>query len=393
MDRRRLLKLTAAGMLLPAGVLEQSAIAAAAKKNGRRLILVQLAGANDGLNTLVPFTNDHYYELRPVIGLSRDQLIPLSDELALHDALKPLMPLWEQGELAWVQGLGYPQPNRSHFKSIALWESGGDGQRDGRQGWITHDIEHRYSRQIYDPHGISLVGDMGLFASDTGRWMSMSSASQFAKVDAPLAKNIPGAPVHIKLVIKRMQELHHSLASMSSKLDNTPEVKKIRGGKLGEQLQQVVKLIRAGVDTPVYRVKLDGFDTHENQLGRHANLLRQLAIGLTGLKRVLVEDNEWTNTVIMTYSEFGRRAAENMNKGTDHGTAAPHLITGGAITGGLYGRQPDLAVLSDGDPAFTLDYRALYDRVLLEWFAIDDNQFNKHRQSELSGLLSQSQRG
>jgi len=185
-----------------------------------------------------------------------------------------------------------------------------------------------------------------------------------------------------------MQELHHTLGSLSIKLRKAPAVKELPGGTLGNQLAQVLQLIQAGVDTPVYRVQLGGFDTHDYQLGRHTRLLKQLSGAINGFTRALQSDGEWDNTLVMTYSEFGRRAAENFSGGTDHGTAAPHLLTGGRIRGGLYGTAPDLSVLIDGDPDFTLDYRCLYERVLRDWFEIKKNRFAEFSTPDLQEIMS-----
>lgn len=388
MNRRTLLKSLSAAMILPVGLSPlQTLLAANAVGTGRRLVLIELTGANDGLNTLVPINNDHYHRLRPAIGLTKSQVISLEDDVAMHQSMRPLMKLWQRGELAWVQGLGYPQPNRSHFKSIALWESGGDGAKEGRSGWLTHDIEHQLGRRITDAHGISLKGDLNLFNSSGGRWMSMASASQIESTSVPLPSSGKQYNATLDLVAGKMHELHHTLDSLSSKLKKAPAVKSIGAGVLGNQLSQVVRLIRSGVDTPVYRVQLGGFDTHKNQLGRHAALLKQLAKSIAGMRNALEKDDEWQNTLVMTYSEFGRRAAENNAGGTDHGTAAPHLITGGAVKGGLYGKAPDLGVLIDGDPAHTMDYRAVYEQVLRNWFGVESNQFVPYVSPNLQGLL------
>jgi len=185
MLRRNILKLLAAGSLLPAGLGSiQSLYAANAVANGKRLILVELAGANDGLNTLVPVKNDYYHRLRPSIGLSVNDTTSLNDDYALHSSLNPLMKLWDNGQMAWVQGLGYPKANRSHFKSIELWETGGDGLSNGRLGWMTHDIEHKLGRKVNDAHGISLKGGLRIFTSDSGRWMSVNSTSQIETRDS-----------------------------------------------------------------------------------------------------------------------------------------------------------------------------------------------------------------
>lgn len=389
MNRRSLLKSIAAGLTLPMCLTPlQKLMAAQGIANGRRLVLVELSGANDGLNTLVPINNDHYHRLRPSIGLNKNDVISIDDQIAFHAALKPLMRLWNKGEMAWVQGLGYPQPNRSHFASIALWETGGDGNRAGRNGWVTHDIEHRLGRTVGDAHGVSLKGDLNLFASQSGRWMSLQSTSQIESGNMALPESGKRYNETLDRVSEKMQELHFTLASLSAKIRKAPALKQLPGGGLGVQFAQVLQLIHAGIDTPVYRVQLNGFDTHDSQLRRHAKLLRQLSDAINGFSRVLQSDGEWDNTLIMTYSEFGRRAAENLSGGTDHGTAAPHLITGGRIRGGLYGTAPNLSKLIDGDLAHSTDYRSLYDRVLGDWFDIEANQFAEFSTPELQELIS-----
>lgn len=338
-----------------------------ADANTRRLVLVELAGANDGLNTLVPYDNDHYHQLRPTLGLGAQQVLRISENLGLNKALGSLMPLWENGSIAWIQGLGYPQANRSHFQSIAYWEKANDGRSSRRkQGWMTHSIEHRLSRPILDPHGISLSGDLSLFASDTGRWLSTNNVRQL--IDGSLPDVPSGEPDHptLDLLQGRLRTLKQTLAQMEDRLGKTADIQPFDGGGFGEQLRQVALMIAAGLDTPVYRVRLGGFDTHENQLQRHARLLQTLASGLNSFAQHLQRLSEWHNTVVMTYSEFGRRAGENRSGGTDHGTAAPHLVIGGDIQGGLYGEMPDLGTLTNGDPGFTMDYRALYHRVLVD---------------------------
>lgn len=390
MNRRQLLRLLAVGAAAPAGLsLFNNALAQSAAKSGKRLVLVELTGANDGLNTLVPVTNDHYHKNRPTLGLGQKEVTRLDDDFSINQSLDPLMKLWDQGSMAWVHGLGYPSANRSHFKSISFWETGGDGNREGKQGWLTHDIEHRLGRTVNDAHGISMVGDMNLFRSDTGRWLSMTSPEQFLVKREPVSVKTSTVNPALKLVTERMAELEKSLYGLSSKLDQTPQSRRLPGGELGAQLQQVVRMIRAGVDTPVFRVQLGGFDTHENQNYQHRNLLKNLAQALTAFATVLQNDGEWDNTLVMTYSEFGRRATENRSGGTDHGTAAPHLLLGGAINSGLYGTPTDLGNIEfDGDPEFTMDYRALYSQVLNSWFGITQNSFMGYADQRLNSLIS-----
>jgi uncharacterized protein (DUF1501 family) len=389
MNRRQLLQLALSAMTCTSHPQAFASQLPGQSNAGRRLILVELAGANDGLNTLVPYRNENYRRLRPTLSLPRRQTVALSDDFAMHESLTPLMSLWNQGQMAWLHGLGYPKPNRSHFKSIALWESGGDGHRQRRSGWLTHDIEHNLQRQVLDPHGISITEDLNLFASDSGRWLSMTSPEQFDSVSKSGAVRATPVNQSIAMVKDRMQALEASLTGLSAKLQqSTVSAPRLSGGELGYQLEQVVRLIRAGLDTPVYRVRLNGFDTHENQLYRHSSLLSQLATALEGFQQALVADGEWNNTIVATYSEFGRRVWENKSHGTDHGTAAPHFLLGGNINGGLYGSAPDINYLNAGeDPVFTLDYRALYTEILGSWFNMENNAFGQYRSDTIAGLI------
>ncbi|MBX2823480.1 MAG: DUF1501 domain-containing protein [Gammaproteobacteria bacterium] len=354
----------------------------------RRLVLVELSGANDGLNTLVPFKDERYHALRPNLGLHERDLISLNPDFGLHNELQPLMATWEAGELALVQGLGYPAPNRSHFSSIQLWETGGDGNRQQQQGWLTHDIEHRYPMAALDAHGICFDGRMGVFNSASGNWLSMSSATQFS--DAPDIQTVQGSTGNPSLdaVLASGRTLKQSIDAISTRMERANLSSGIRSSALAGQMNHVVNMINAGVNTPVLKVSLSGFDTHENQQGRHRNLMRSLAVALGGLRRELKQSGEWDNTLVMTYSEFGRRAGENRSGGTDHGTASVHFVAGGRVKGGLYGNHPDLGQLVDDDLVHTMDYRALYQEVLASWLQIPDNRFHAYREPGLTDLLA-----
>lgn len=377
MDRRRFLKQLMMGAVGPLGLLGSQSLLnlVHAKSPGhqRRLVLVELAGANDGLNTLVPFRNDDYYRLRPNIGLSRSDIISLNDAQGMHQRLRPLLPIWEEGNLAWIQGLGYPNANRSHFASIALWEAAGDGfSQRARSGWITHAIEHQLSREISDPHGISLSGDMDIFASDTGRWLSLQSLEQLSSNTLPKNLSINSQHSALALVQSRLSTLSSTMSTLASKVERGPTIKRFRGGAFGEQLRQVARLVTSGVETPVYRVRLPGFDTHQYQIGQHARLMGILSAGLADFIQELKSAREWENTLVFTYSEFGRRVSENSSQGTDHGTAAPHMLLGGAVNGGLYSDEPSLSQLLDDDLKYTMDYRSVYRQLLVEGLSVNE---------------------
>lgn len=353
--------------------------------------MLELAGANDGLNTLVPHSDERYHQLRPTIGLPQKKLITLDDEFAFNHSLRELMPLWENSEVAVIHALGYPQPNRSHFKSIALWETGGDGTRTGRQGWATHDIEHAYASSEVDAHGIVLGGGMGIFSSDQGNWLSMSSADQFSnRLSQAMNQATPTLEATnptMALLLERARVLQSSLSNIASKIERNNKRARIKGGVLSRQLTHAVNIINSAIDVPVIKVTLGGFDTHENQTGRHHNLLTQVAQAISGLRHELKKSDQWDNTLLVTYSEFGRRARENKSGGTDHGTAAPHFIVGGGVNGGQYGDAANLGDLIEFDMQHTMDYRAVYSRVLADWLELPTNSFNNYSDDRLRSVI------
>ena len=391
MDRRTLLNAIIAGLAIP---LAPARLAKAAQSTGRRLVLVELSGANDGLNTVVPFKDERYREIRPNIALSGEDLFKITNELALHKSLTPLDAAWQAGDLAIIQGLGYPGQNRSHFKSIAIWETGGDGSEMNVNGWLTEDIEGMDGADSLDAHGISLDGGMGVFASSSGVWLSMTSLNQFTSLrnsshSIISTKGSAGGNPALLLLMDRGRALDTSMGRISAKLSLMTSANNLNidAGDFGRQAAMAAKLIEAGIDAPVLTLKIGGFDTHEHQKWRHVDLLRDLGRGLAGLRDALMRSGNWDKTLIMTYSEFGRRAVENQSEGTDHGTAAPHFLMSGALKGGLWGIHPDLGALDEGDMQFTMDYRSAYHRVLSDWFGLEKNRFSNFDNLDLEGIF------
>ena len=388
MNRRDLINFLAAGIAIP---LAPISISAASIKSGKRLILVELSGANDGLNTVIPIKDERYEELRPRIKIDRSKAFNLGNGLVLNSAMRSLDGALQAGDLAIMQGLGYPGQNRSHFKSIALWETGGDGNKSGKNGWITEDIEQMTGSDQLDAHGISLDGGMGIFASPSGVWLSMTSLGQFSTLQKKLVipnQTLSSNPA-LSFVLDRAHALNSSMQSISSKISRLRNKNlNINAGDFGKQASMAAYLIDAGISAPVLKLKIGSFDTHENQTWRHRRLLQDLSKGLSGLRRALIQSGHWDNTLIMTYSEFGRRAKENESGGTDHGTAAPHFLMSGSLEGGLWGIHPDLGNLTDGDVKFTTDYRVVYDKILSDWFGLDQNRFQNYRSNITDGLFS-----
>jgi uncharacterized protein (DUF1501 family) len=385
-ERRTVIKALLGGLVFPVVPL---ALEAAAKKLDRRLILIELQGANDGLNTVVPYRSEQYRKIRPNIYLKADKLITMENDLAFNFKMKEMADIYSSGELAVVLGLGYPGSNRSHFKSIALWETGGDGTSGvGHSGWLTDDINGLEGSELLDAHGISLDGGMGVFASSDGTWISMTSIKKFQKLKHHKMEKVETNNPALSLLLDRSNQLNSAMESISKKLRYFDGSARIRGGELGDQLELALNCISAGINSPVIKVSHGSFDTHDNQSWRHNDLLEDLSMAIFDTRKQLVKMDEWHNTIIMTYSEFGRTAYENASEGTDHGTAAPHFLIGGGVKGGFYGKQPSLNNLKDGDMIFTTDYRSFYDTILSSWFSINNNKFSEFNLPGLQKIIS-----
>jgi uncharacterized protein (DUF1501 family) len=341
------------------------------------LILVELKGGNDGLNTVVPYTNSTYYNLRPKIAIKRDDVLQLDQNVGLHSALQPLMALWNSKELAIIQGLGYPQPNLSHFRSIEIWDTASrSADRYEQEGWLTRAFAMRPTPASYSADGV-IVGSQELGPLAGGAHaVALANTEQFlnnARLAAPAPMHGNAALGHLLKVEADIVKAADGLKPAQGKIEFKTEFPK---GEFGNVVKTAAQVIANGEQTgkhvAVLRLTLSGFDTHQNQPGIQANLLKQLAEGLVALKSSLIELNRWDSTLVMTYAEFGRRPKENMSNGTDHGTVAPHFVLGGRVKGGLLGDLPDLNRLDgSGNLAYNIDFRSVYATILDQWWGID----------------------
>lgn len=334
-----------------AGLAPQSVKAA---PGARRLVMVHLFGGNDGLNTVVPYTDAAYRKARPTLALK--EVLPIAAGLGLHPALKPLLPLWQAGQMAVVQGVGYPDPNRSHFISADIWQSAGRETADGwlgrvaaAQGWDTVQVDDRsLCRALWTPLGsrnsvpLCVQTDQKALAARPD-WMQAALdrlygscgqahlAGTFAKMKACQGEHWEGPPLQ---------------ASLKAMLDLWPHGR-------------------------IFHTSLGGFDTHGGQANRQREALGQLATALADFYGQLQRRGWEKETLIVVYSEFGRRVEENASQGTDHGGAAPLFLLGGRVKGGLYGEHPSLTALVDGDLAHGHDFREVYATVLEDWLQAD----------------------
>jgi uncharacterized protein (DUF1501 family) len=359
MDRRHfLLGSSALSLVLASGH-------ASADQERRILVLVEMKGGNDGLNTVIPYADPLYHRLRPAIGVARDRMIQLDERVGLNGRLEPLMEAWKARDLAIVQGIGYPSPNRSHFRSIEIWDTASASGEVLSEGWISRTFEG-----VELPHGAGVDG----IVVDTNalpmmgpglRTIVMHDAENFLRQAAAMkGRGDPrddGNPA-LRHLLKVRHEVNAAAVGLRDRLRNgpVPAYPFASEDGFGHQLDLATRILLAGVPVVAIKVALIGFDTHANQVPTQERLLGFLASGLATFRKNLIAADLWNEVVVMTYSEFGRRVRQNASGGTDHGTAAPHFVTGGKVKGGLHGPHPVLADLQDGDLKYAVDFRNIY---------------------------------
>lgn len=366
MNRRSFLQASAAASVLalhPA----MSGLALAAVDYRRLLVLVELKGGNDGLNTVVPFADPQYAVLRPRLAILRDQVLQLSERAGLHPSLEPLMPLWRAGEMAIVQGVGYPQANLSHFRSIEIWETASKADEYLQQGWLARAFTQSPPPRHFAADAV-VVGssEMGPFAGSGARTIALSNTEQFLR-QAKLAT--PAGQAHNPALAHILRVEHDILQAASGLNGDRAFTTTFPAGAFGNAIRTAAQVAASRMPVAVIKLSLGSFDTHSGQLATHARLLKELAEGLAALKGALSEIGRWNDTLVMTYAEFGRRPRENQSAGTDHGTASVHFAFGGRVKGSLYGEAPALDRLDgNGNLSFAVDFRDIYATLLERWW-------------------------
>jgi uncharacterized protein (DUF1501 family) len=377
-------------------------------KDGPILVLIQLAGGNDGLNAVVPYTNDFYYQARPTIGIPANQVLTLNDTLGLNPAMVGFKSLFDAGHLSIVNGVGYPNPNRSHFRATEIWQTASDEDKYLTDGWIGRYFDNAcqgcdptvgisigprmpQSFASHTPTGIALENPesyrfMGVTPNDdeTLAYRSMYTHNPddlFGSSDSASANS--GASVSMVSGTVTLQNGQSALdflerTSMDARVSSdkilaiagkTANSAKYPRTGLANNLQLVARLIAGGLPTRVFYVSQGGYDTHTSQRGGQDARLKELGDAVKAFTDDLTAMNEFDRVMIMTFSEFGRRVQENGSKGTDHGAAAPMFLIGSNMKAGLLGAEPSLAPadLQDGDIKFNTDFRSVYASILQGW--------------------------
>ncbi|MEO2218790.1 DUF1501 domain-containing protein [Chromobacterium vaccinii] len=372
--RREFLKAAGAGLMLT--VLPNLSWALAPAGYKRLLVLVELKGGNDGLNTVVPYGSADYYRLRPGIAVAREQVLRINGDIGLHPSLAPLMPLWQDKQLALLQGVGYPDPNLSHFRSIEIWDTASASQQYLSEGWLTRLFHEQPTPKNFAADGVVLSSQV-LGPLDGGaRAVVLSNPQDFARQAKLVADQQPGhAGSALEHILKVEGDIRQAAASLAPLPRTAPSEAPTAGpkpnGGFGVAVRTLTDTLARGVDIAVARITLTGFDTHGNQQPTQGRLLAELADGLAQLRSEMTRLGRWDDTLVLTYAEFGRRPRENGNRGTDHGTANVHFALGGRVNGGLYGQTPQLAGVSEGNLPHAIDFRQVYATAIDGWWGKD----------------------
>ena len=360
--------------------------------NDRVLVMIQLGGGNDGLQTVLPLRDSKYRDLRPTLSKEADMALPLSNDFGLHQNLKGIKALYDAGKVAIVQGVGYPQPSFSHFDSIRVWETG-DPSRRQQNGWLGKTIEKNY-----DSAGHPLVGCAAgttstpgalrdlqatlTVVNDQNAFRFQGNGDSIDKVMGALYTSTPGIygalfDTAMSTVRDTIAQLRTSATKYTPKAQYSDNQKLVYSSKnqLAAALQLAAELIVTGTGVKILHVTLGGFDTHYTEQTRHADLMAYLDSAVSAFHQDIAAYGMADRVLVATWSEFGRRPQENASGGTDHGTAAPIMLIGDVVKGGLYGEAPNLGKLDvQNNPSFSVDFRAVYQEILQSHLAVDPRE-------------------
>jgi uncharacterized protein (DUF1501 family) len=343
------------------------------------VVVIQFSGGNDGLNTVIPIQNDIYHNARPKLGITKDIALPLTDEVGLNPALIGLKELYDDGSLGILNSVGYPNPDRSHFRSMDIWQTASNSNEYLTTGWIGRYLDAQCSGcdkptqalEIDDILSLALKGENnnGLAFKDPRRLYSSSNEKYFKDINASHQSGEETADYLYKTMSETLNSADYIF--QQSKLHPTAET--YPNSELGKNLKTIASLILSDINTKLYYVSLGSFDTHVNQDGQQKRLFTEFSDAIKAFSSDLKKNNRFDDVLMCTFSEFGRRVSQNASGGTDHGTANNiFLISGGLKEKGIINPMPDLSDLQDGDLKYKIDFKSVYATVLNKWMGMDD---------------------
>lgn len=348
------------------------------------LIVCQLSGGNDGLNTVVPFTDPKYRQLRPNLAIADSAVLPLDTKLGLHPSLVGVHELYKQGKVAIIQGVGYPKANRSHFKSMEIWQSASPDS-SLRYGWIGRHFDMLAANGNLNPVvalGLSTEKPRALNANVASIPCFASLADIQSMVGDPevekMLRQIQGADAKqgtdTRVVQQASKTALDAMAQLRDKLAGFTPKQTYGNDAFGQGFKQIAQLVASSPQTRVIYFSTGGFDTHARQAEQHATLLRNFSAAVKAFQDEIEALGKADKVAVLVFSEFGRRSYENASGGTDHGAAAPMFLIGKGVRGGLYGPIPDLNDLQDGDVKYQIDFRQVYATTLDAWMGGDSGK-------------------
>ena len=352
------------------------------KKNfgNKKIVIIQLKGGNDGLNTVVPFRNDIYYQQRKNIALKENEILKISDEVGLHKSLEPLHNLYEKGFVSIINNVGYPNPNLSHFRATDIWQTASDSNQFLQNGWVGRYLDitkGKPTKAIEVDESLSL-----LLKGKTQNGLAVTDAKTlYNSLKEPFYKNVINANTDAHLSEHNLGYLYNTMIDAESSAKYIFEKTKVKSASnnypknlFGKQLKTISQFINSGLDTQVFYAGLTGFDTHANQPNTQARLLKTYAESMAVFVEDLQKNNNFDDVLILTFSEFGRRVKQNESQGTDHGAANNVFLIGKNLKKqGLYNNLPNLADLdANGNLKYEIDFREVYATILDKWLEVDD---------------------
>lgn len=392
--RREFLKLLGSTGIISLGTVPPQFLARAAEttaglaaRDKRVLVLIQLAGGNDGLNTLIPTGDPAYEKARPGIGIRKGQALRLNDNFGLHPSLNGLRELYDEGKLAIVQGVGYPNPDRSHFRSMDIWQSAQPQNENPRDGWLGRALEWQFDRQPNLAEALTLGTDKLplAFVSTRVNVPTLRRLEDFQLVDGQgsagnreltraTLNQITAQPTAAGGELDFLRRTTTTALASAERLKSLSAVYRTTvnypATGLASRLKLIAQMLTADLPARIFIVSLDGFDTHSQQQPGHAALMAELSGAIRAFEQDLVEHKLSDRVLLATYSEFGRRVEENGSLGTDHGAASMLFALTPTGKAGLHGTHPSLTDLTDGDLKFTTDFRSVYATMLDHWLEI-----------------------
>jgi len=345
------------------------------------LVVIQFSGGNDGLNTVIPVRNDIYYQQRPKLGIQKQSSLLINDEVGLHPALTTFRDLYNEGSMGIMNSVGYPNPDRSHFRSMDIWQSGSSSDQYLYTGWLGRYLDAQCSGcekptnaiEVDDILSLALKGEnnKGLAVKDPAKLYNTSHQKYFKDINAEHQKGEDT----VDYLYKTMSETLSSADYLFQQSRRHPSTEAYPNSEIGKNLKTIASLIMSDINTRVYYVSLGSFDTHVNQENQQKRLFTELNDALASFVKDLKSNNRFQDVLMMTFSEFGRRVSQNASGGTDHGTANNMFFLGGGLKQkGILNPMPDLADLNDGDLKYKVDFKNVYATILNKWLGADDKK-------------------